>query len=303
MKALLYILILVVIGFSLEMKLKKVEENIYMVRGVDALPSLENEGFISNAYAVLTQEGWVVIDTLSTPELSEKFAKELLRIKNVPIKYVLITHYHPDHWYGAKTYNNFGAKIVAHRKLRELYNSGEARAILEEANKSFKGLYNDVVLVPPDLVVDDKLNIRAGSEEFELIAMTPAHTNSDIVVYMPKRKVLFAGDLVYDHRIPFMGDRNASSKGWEEVLRRMKNMDIRLILGGHNDPMEKSAIDYTLGYITYLRQNIKKMKEEGKFIDEIKKALKDSPYKNDAMYEQFHNVNIFRVDSELDMEP
>ncbi len=303
MKALLYILTLVIIGFPLEMKLKKVEGNIYMVRGVDALPSLENEGFISNAYAVLTQEGWVVIDTLSTPGLSEKFAKELLRIKNVPIKYALITHYHPDHWYGAKTYKNLGAKIVAHRKLQELYSSGEAKAILEEANKSFKGLYNDVVLVPPDLVVDDKLNIRVGSEEFELITMTPAHTNSDIVVYMPKRKVLFAGDLVYDHRIPFMGDRNASSKGWEEVLHRMKNMDIKLILGGHNDPMEKGAIDYTLGYITYLRQNIKRMKEGGKFIDEIKEALKDSPYKNDTMYEQFHNVNIFRVDSELDMEP
>lgn len=60
---------------------------------------------------------------------------------------------------------------------------------------------------------------------------------------------------------------------------------------------------YTLGYITYLRQNIKKMKEEGKFIDEIKNALQDSPYKSDAMYQQFHNANIFKVDNELDLEP
>ncbi|MGB9873573.1 MAG: MBL fold metallo-hydrolase [Hydrogenobacter sp.] len=297
------LLLLFVFGFSKEMNLKKVEDNIYMVRGVDELPSLENKGFMSNAYAILTKEGWVVIDTLSTPELSKKLLEKMYKVKRAPVKFVIITHYHPDHWYGAKTFKDVGAKIIAHRGLYELYKSGMARFILEEANKNFGGLYKSVILVGPDIVVDDYKKLNVGGEEFEIISMTPAHTNSDIVVYMPKRKVLFAGDLVYQKRIPFMGDRNASSKGWEEALKKMKNMDIRIILGGHNDPMDKSAIDYTLGYITYLRQSIKKMKEEGKFIDEIKTALQDSPYKSDAMYGQFHNANIFKVDSELDLEP
>jgi alkyl sulfatase BDS1-like metallo-beta-lactamase superfamily hydrolase len=57
-------------AFAPEMKLKRVSGNIYMVRGVDALPSLENRGFMSNAFAVLTKEGWVVVDALSTPEFS-----------------------------------------------------------------------------------------------------------------------------------------------------------------------------------------------------------------------------------------
>ncbi|SNZ11951.1 MBL fold metallo-hydrolase [Hydrogenobacter hydrogenophilus] len=303
MRALAFLLLLFVFGLSKEMNLKKVEDNIYMVRGVDELPSLENKGFVSNAYAILTKEGWVVIDTLSTPELSKKLLEQMYRVKKAPVKYAIITHYHPDHWYGAQTFKDVGAKIIAHRGLYELYKSGMAKSILEEANKNFGGLYKSVLLVEPDIVVDDYKKLKVGSEEFEIISMTPAHTNSDIVVYMPKRKVLFAGDLVYQKRIPFMADRNASSKGWEEALKKMKNMDIRIILGGHNDPMDKSAIDYTLGYITYLRQNIKKMKEEGKFIDEIKTALQDSPYKSDAMYGQFHNANIFKVDSELDLEP
>ncbi|WP_340690541.1 MBL fold metallo-hydrolase [Hydrogenobacter thermophilus] len=302
-RALFTLLMAVFLAFSYEMKLKKVDKDIYMVRGEDALPSLKNGGFISNAFAVYTEEGWVVIDTLSTPELSEKFLKELLKVKKAPVKYAIITHYHPDHWYGAKTFKDAKAKIVAHKKLKELYDSGEAKAILEEANRSFNGLYDSVVLVPPDIVVEDKVQLKAGSHTFDIISMTPAHTNSDIVVYMPDRKVLFAGDLVYYKRIPFMGDRNASSKGWEEVLRRIKSMDIKLILGGHNEPMDKKAVDYTLGYITYLRENIRMMKQEGKFIDEIKQALSDSPYKKDAMYQEFHNANIFRVDSEMDLEP
>jgi len=303
MRGLVFLLLIFVFGFSKEMNLKKVEDNIYMVRGVDELPSLENAGFMSNAYGVLTEEGWVVIDTLSTPELSKKFLDQLQRVKRAPVKFAIITHYHPDHWYGAKTFKDAGAKMVAHRGLYELYKSGIAKSILEEANKNFRGLYKSVQLVEPDIVVDNYKKLKVGKEEFEIIAMTPAHTNSDLVIYMPKKKVLFAGDLVYQKRVPFMADRNASSKGWEEALKKMKNMDIKVLLGGHNDPMDKSAIDYTLGYITYLRQNIKKMKEEGKFIDEIKAALQDTPYKSDAMYQQFHNANIFKVDSELDVEP
>ncbi|RME10698.1 MAG: MBL fold metallo-hydrolase, partial [Aquificota bacterium] len=74
-----------------EMKLRRVQKDIYMVRGVDALPSLENRGFMSNAFAVLTEEGWVVVDALSTPELSREFVQNLMRVKKAPVKYAIIT--------------------------------------------------------------------------------------------------------------------------------------------------------------------------------------------------------------------
>lgn len=300
--ALLLLLLSFAIPQDIRPKLKKVSQNIYMVRGVDGLPSLENRGFMSNAFAVLTKEGWIIIDTLSTPELSREFLEELYKVKKAPVKYVIITHYHPDHYYGAKTFKDLGAKVIAHKRIKELYSSGELNVILEGTNKAFNGLYNSVVLVEPDMVVESKLRLKVGEEELEIIPMSPAHTDNDVVVYMPKGKVLFAGDLVYEKRIPFMGDRGASSKGWVEALKKMKEMEVKIILGGHNEPMSKDAIDFTLGYITYLRENIKRLKEEGKFIDDIKEALKDSPYKNYVMYDVFHNANIFKVDSELDAE-
>ena len=299
---LLFVLVFLAYAITPEMKLRRVQKDIYMVRGVDALPSVENRGFMSNAFGVLTEECWVVIDALSTPELSKEFVDNLMRVRKAPIKYAIITHYHPDHWYGAKTYKELGAKIVAHKKLMDFYQSGEAQLALENAKQRFGDLFKSVVLVPPDIVVEDKYTLKVCGKTFEVIYMGPAHTDNDLVVYMPSEKVLFTGDLVLYNRIPFMGDRGASSKGLVEALHKIKKMDAKVILGGHNEPMDMSAVDFTLGYVQFLRENIRKAKEQGKNIDEIRKALKDNPYRKYVMYDAFHNANVFRVDAELDME-
>jgi len=298
----LAVLVLFAFGMAPEMKLKRVQQDIYMVRGVDDLPSLENRGFMSNAFAVLTKDGWVVVDALSTPELSKDFVEHLQRVKKAPIKYAIITHYHPDHWYGAKTYKDMGATLIAHQRLGELYRSGEAKLALESLNQRFKGLYKSVVLVPPDIEVKDKYTLKVGGKVFEIISTAPAHTDNDLVVYMPKEKVLFAGDIVIYNRIPFMGDRGASSKGLLKALNTIKQMDIKVILAGHNEPLDKSAVDFTIAYVQFLRDNIKKLKDQGKNVEEIKEALKETPYSKYVMYNHFHNANIFKVDSELDIE-
>jgi len=296
------LILLFIVATSFSMTLKKVEENLYMVRGQDGLPSQKNKGFISNAYAVLTKKGWIVIDTLTTPELSREFLNLIKKVSEKPVIYAIVTHYHLDHWYGAKTLKEKGAKIIAHEKLKEFYDSGEALQVLEAQKERFKGILKSVELVPPDERVKDKKVLKVGKDVFEIYAMPPAHTNSDLVIYWKNRKVLFVGDLVYKDRIPFMGDRNASSKGWLQVLERLKKFDAKILLGGHNYPMGKDAIDWTYNYIKFVREKVKKLKEEGYFIDEIKEAFKGNPYEKVKMYEVFHNANVWKVYNELDLE-
>lgn len=146
---------------SYSMDLKKFYKNMYMVRGTDAMPSPENRGFMSNAYAILTKEGWIVIDSLSTPELSKEFLTLLQKEKNVPVKYLIITHYHPDHWYGASTFKKAGAVIIAHKNLNEFYNSPEAKLTLEVSNQRFGGIYKNVKLTPADIEITEKKRYKS----------------------------------------------------------------------------------------------------------------------------------------------
>jgi len=285
------------ISFSLNVE--KVAENIYMAKGTYGLPSKENRGFISNSYGILTEEGWVVVDTLSTPELAEEFISELKRIKNAPLLYVISTHYHMDHWFGVASYRKAGAKFVAHVNLKEFYEDGSADMVLEGANKAF-GVFGSVRLFPPDIVVKKKLNLKVGGELIEIIPMTPAHTNADLVIRYGN--YVFVGDLVSYKRIPFLGDRNVTTRGWLEVLDRIGSMKFASLLGGHGDPMSMEAVEWTKNYILFVRNNVKKLKDEGLFIDEVKDALKDTPFKDSKMYEEFHMRNVYSVFNELDME-
>jgi len=293
------ILLLTVVFLSFGMELKKVSENIYMAKGGYGLPSKENRGFMSNAYGILTREGWIVIDTLSTPELAREFISELKKIKEAPILYVIVTHYHMDHWFGIAPYKEEGAKFIAHKKLKEFYEDGMADMVLEGAQKAF-GIFGSVKLLPPDIVVDSRVKLRVGGKFIEIIPMTPAHTNTDLVIRYDG--YLFVGDLVAYKRIPFLGDRNVSTKRWLEVLEKLEKMSFKKLLMGHGDPMSKEAIRWTKGYISYVRENVRKLKDEGLFIDEVKEALKDSPYKGTPMYEEFHMRNVYNVFNELDME-
>ncbi len=74
------------------------------------------------------------------------------------------------------------------------------------------------------------------------------------------------------------------------------------ILAGHNEPLKKDAIYDTLNYLTFLRERIKKMKEEGKSVDEIRQTLAENLFKDYKMYNEFHNANIFAVYNQLDYE-
>lgn len=290
-------------SLSFSMELKQFYKNMYMVRGVDAMPSVENRGFMSNAYAILTKEGWVVIDSLSTPELSKEFYNQLMKVKKAPVKYLIITHYHPDHWYGSSTFKEVGATVIAHKNLNDFYNSPDSKMVLEESNKRFGGLYKNVKLIPADIQITDKKDLKVGEYEISIISMTPAHTNNDVIIFVKNDNILFAGDLVYINRIPFAGDRGSSSKNWLNVLKKMENLNPKMVLGGHNEPMDKLAIKFTYDYLYYTRETIKKLKDQNKSIDEIKAYInQNSPFKNYVMYDIFNDANVYKIYNDLDLE-
>ncbi len=293
-------LVAILFSFSEAMDLQKIARNIYVAKGTYGLPSKENRGFMSNSYGILTREGWIVIDALSTPELAREFISELKKIKNVPVLYLIITHYHMDHYFGAKAYKEEGAKVIAHKNLKVFYEEGTAQMVLEGARKGFPGVFDDVEPVAPDMVIDSKVKLRVGRKVIEIIPMTPAHTNTDLVIRA--EGYLFVGDLVSYKRIPFLGDRNVKTKRWLKVLDTIGKMKFKKLLGGHGDPMGREALKWTRDYINFVRTEVARLKDEGLFVDEVKEKLKESPFKDSKMYDVFHLRNVYFVFNELDME-
>lgn len=242
---------------SAPVKPVQVAPSVYYVEGLSALGSSANRNFISNAAFVVTPEGVVVIDALGSPALAEQLLAEIAKITPQPVKYVIVTHYHADHIYGLQTFQKAGARIIAHGAANEYLNSETARQRLIASRQDLAPWIDETTrLVPADEWVQDGKTFTLGGETFVLKHLGPAHTPEDLAVYLPKRKVLFAGDLVFRSRIPFVGQ--ADSGHWITALDTLLGFDATLIVPGHG-PLSNEArkdMQLTRDYLAYLRKTM-----------------------------------------------
>lgn len=235
----------------------RVSHSVWYVEGVSALGSTANQNFISNAAFVVTSAGVVVIDALGSPILAERLLAEIRKVTPKPVTHVIVTHYHADHIYGLQTLRQQGARVIAHRSAGEYLNSDTARLRLEHSRREIAPWVNaQTVLVPPDQWLDGDLTLEVGSTTLLIRHAGPAHTPEDLVVYVPSEKVLFAGDLVFRNRIPFVGQ--ADSRRWIQALEHLLSFDATTIVPGHG-PLSRDArkdMELTRDYLVYLREKM-----------------------------------------------
>jgi glyoxylase-like metal-dependent hydrolase (beta-lactamase superfamily II) len=269
------------------MKAVQVSPSAWYVEGLSALGSSVNQNFISNAAFVVTPAGVVVIDALGSPELAQRLMAEIRKVTPQPVTHVIVTHYHADHIYGLQAFRKQGARIIAHRAALEYLNSETARQRLETSRSELAPWVDDqTVLVPADEWIDGDKTLTVGGMPFVIRHVGPSHTPEDLVVYLPREKVLFAGDLVFRNRIPFVGQ--ADSGHWIQALDVLLAFDATTIVPGHG-PLSSEArkdMQQTRDYLVYLRTT---MGEAARNLEPFEDAYQS------ADWSRFEKLPLFRV--------
>ncbi len=257
------------------------------VEGLSALGTSANQNFISNAGYVVTREGVVVIDALGSPALAARLLAEITRQTGKPVTHVIVTHYHADHIYGLQTFKAAGARIIAHQAAREYLNSDTARLRLEASRIELAPWVNaQTRLVEADDWLDGPRDLVIGGVILQIRPVGPSHTPEDLVVYLPQDKVLFAGDLVFRARVPFVGQ--ADSRQWIKALDQLLEFDAAVIVPGHG-PMTTQArqdMQLTRDYLAHLRRV---MGEAARNLDPFEDAYKA------ADWSAFEKLPLFGV--------
>lgn len=254
------------LGFSAvatELQPIQVTPRVFYVQGKPGIASAENEGFNSNAGFVVTEEGVVVIDALGTVALGEALVGAIRKVTPQPIKRVIVTHYHADHFYGLEPLKKAGAGIWAHRAALQYLDSGEgARRLQQRARDLFPWVSDTMSLVRADRWLDAVERFEIGGVRFEVIPMGPAHSPEDLIVVIPGERVIFSGDILFAGRIPFVGE--ADSKQWLERIGTLLSLEPVLMVTGHGqvsrDPRRDLAL--TRDYLLYLRATMGKAVED-----------------------------------------
>ena len=170
-------------------------DNTYFLYGNIATLDTDNRGWNGNAGFIVTEDGVVVIDSLGTPKLGKRFIARIRSLTNKPIRYLIITHNHPDHAYGAAPFMDIkGLKVIAHKGIID-YNHSETlttsvayrRELLGEDMSGFK-------LVKADINIDSSpfsMNeIQLGEEIFRIYNTGKHHSHGGLVVHQVKQKIL-----------------------------------------------------------------------------------------------------------------
>ncbi len=270
--------------------LVKITDNVYSYVDVKE-PSAVNS-FGANAGIIIGENGVAVIDTLISSKTAKQFIKDIRKITDKPIKYVINTHYHLDHTFGNSEFEKLGATIIVQENCNaNIRNFGEYAL----KNAGNYGLTQEDLegtsVVFPGLAFKDRMTIDLGGEIIELIYFSPSHSTGSILVYLRAKKVMFAGDILFTEFHPFMGESDIA--GWLSVLDYMLYLDAEKIIPGHGPLSAKKDVKEMKEYITTFDKHAKKLVSESKdekFIET--ELLKVLPKKSEGHFLILSNIKM-----------
>ena len=277
------------------MELKKVSEHVYYVQGQAGIAT-DNEGFISNAGFIVTDEGVVVFDALGTPPLANLLLTKIRTVTDKKIIKVIVSHYHADHIYGLQVYKELGAEIIAPKGVMEYLSSPAAAERIEERRFSLEPWVNETTyIVTPDVIIDKPMEFNSGSISFKLDVLGAAHSDGDLTLYVEPDRVLFSGDIIFEGRVPYLGDAN--TKKWLETLTKMEVGKIAALIPGHG-PAAKNpnqAITATRKYLAKIRKVMGKAVENLDDFADTYDKVDWSEFENLPAFAEANRRNAYQV--------
>ena len=279
---------------SVPMKAIKVGPHSYFVQGLPGAASSENQGFMSNAGFVVTRDGVVVFDALATPPLAKKLVGLIKQITKQPIKLVVVSHYHADHYYGLEVFKALGAKIWAHQNVKGIIGTEAAKQRFQQRKEAlFPWVDDSTKLLEPDRYLTGNSHFDMGGLHFVLTYVGPAHSDEDLVMLVKQDGVLYAGDLVFLGRIPFVGDADAAA--WSRALDKLLAMKPRVLVPGHGPASTKPAADlvFTRDYLKYLRSSMSKAANELVPFEEAYAKTDWSRYRKVPTFNEANRANAY----------
>jgi len=284
---------------------------IHYALGHPGVPSAANQGHTSNAGFVVTDEGVVVFDALGTPSLGRALLQKIRGVTDKPVKFVVVSHYHADHIYGLQAFRDeTDAVILAQAKALDYTAAGNlddeaAEPRLAQRREALAPWVNaETRIVLPGLVFRVAAELRIGAHQIQLIYAGPAHSMSDVMMFVLPERVLFAGDIVQNGRIPFMASAAVNTRNWLAGLDEVAKLEPRFIIPGHGNPATSAteAIAFTDGYIRFVRHAMGEAVAQWTEFDVAYQSTDWGAYRSLPAFAASNRGNAYRVFLDLEAE-
>ena len=231
-------------------------------------------GGICNTGFVIGDTGVVAIDAQIFTQTTKKELEAISKLSPNSVNTVILTHSDPDHINGLPGFPT-GIQIIAHENA-----NADILRVIEDSNSNGLPPPAEIKEFAPTRIVGDRTDLTLDGVSFVLIHTAPAHTDGDLIIYLPNQKVVFAGDLLAPDVGPFPGihlNKHGSSLGWIKFVTAMLALDVDTFVSGHGGILTRDEVISRLAVAQARRDLIKSMFDDGKSLAEIKTTLNDPP--------------------------
>ena len=232
----------------------KITDSIYLLHGPNA-----------NVLVSIGNDSTILVDS-EMQLTSEKIKKVISEITDKPIKYIINTHWHPDHSEGNINFGKEGAIIIAHDLTRERLTTSQFTSFDNTTSPPLP----EIGL--PIITYTDSMKLFQNDDEIRIIHQENGHTDGDSIVYFTKNNVLYLADLFSDKAYPYIDKE--SNGNIDDLITSLKNStslinDQTKIVGGHSGVANVTQFNYYVNMLTELRDKVKEMKESGKSLEDV----------------------------------
>jgi len=281
-------------------RFNKVKEGVYHAVGTGALAVVGNSSIIVNENDV------ILVDDHVSPAAAWVLLDELKAITNKPVRTVINTHFHFDHAHGNQVFGP-DVDIIGHEFTREMLLGGVGAKTLQmplyknyrdglpaqienlkkriaaerdtatkatlqtqlQATENNRDTQAELRPTPPNVTLQTRMTLHRGDREIQIRFLGRAHTAGDVVVYLPKEKVVITGDMLTT-ALSNMSD--AFVNEWPATLDELKKLDFDTVLPGHGDAFtDKAKIDYFQAYLRDVWTEVSRLKQQGVSAEEAAK--------------------------------
>jgi cyclase len=279
---------------SLPFALKPLGHNVYAAIDDAKGDAGANSGF------VIGDDGVAVIDTFENVAAAQALLSEIRKLTNLPVKFVINTHYHLDHVAGNRVFAEAGAVVFAHRNVRSWIHTENLKFFGKDSKPEQTAMV--AALRAPNVVYDNGVTLYLGTRRID-VHFFPGHTGGDSVVVIPDAQVAFFGDLFWRNTLPNLID--ATTADWIVTLATITHAPLvsdGQYVPGHGDVGAVNDLVAFRAYLLDLREMVAAPAREGKqddvLVNAVLPTLKEKYGKWD-FFEDFARTDIIDMAAEI----
>lgn len=237
----------------------------------------EGDTGIANAGLIVGRDGAIGVDALMVPSMTRRLVAAIKKVTKKPVAQLINTHHHLDHTGGNAFFKT--SQIIATDKARRALEPGFPPVpMLQRFMPRFAAEFPKLRVVLPTVTFQDRMALYDGDREIQLWHPgAPAHTVGDSVVYLPKERILFTGDLCFHYVTPLAFQGHVGH--WIKALDRLLEFDADVLVPGHGAIGTKQEARYVRDYLVLIRREAKKRFDAGLSPEEAARDIKLGPFR------------------------